>query len=112
MSDGACQGLVLELRAARRFKRRTTLTLRRAGFVGMGTAFMVAGIASIPTPIPIGLVLFAVGLYFIARGSKLAGRGIKLARRRLPMLSRGLNALKPRLPAPMRRFIEKSDPGV
>lgn len=102
--------LAWETRGARRLRRRTALTLRRAGFVGMGTAFMVAGIASVPTPIPIGLVLFAMGLYFTARGSKLARRGVKAARRRLPLLSRGLNNLKPRLPGAMRRFIEKSDP--
>lgn len=112
MSDVGCQGLAWEQRSARRIKRRTAVTLRRAGYVGMGSAFMVAGIASVPTPIPIGLVLFAMGLYFTARGSKLARRGVKLARRRIPALSRGLNALKPRLPRPMRRFIERSDPGA
>lgn len=101
-----------EMRARRRLRRRSGLAMRRAAFLGTGCTLMVAGIASVPTPVPIGLVLFAMGLYFLARGSKTAGRGVKWARGRMPRLSRGLNVIKPRMPASMRRFIERSDPGV
>lgn len=97
---------------ARHLRRRTSVTLQRTAYVGMGCTCMVAGIASVPTPIPIGFVLFAFGLYFVARGSRVARRGVTWTRRRLPAMSRGLNRLKPRLPRPMRRFIETSDPGV
>lgn len=96
--------------AARRLRRRTTVTLQRTAYVGMGCTCMIAGIASVPSPIPIGFVLFAMGLYFTARGSRLARRGVTWARRRIPPMSRGLNSLKPRLPRAMRRFIETSDP--
>ncbi|HTH17053.1 MAG TPA: hypothetical protein VL974_10400 [Magnetospirillum sp.] len=100
-----------ETRARRRLRRRTVLTAKRTALVGMGCTCMAAGIASVPSPLPIGFVLFAMGLYFTARGSKLARRGIKWVRRTLPPFSRGLNGIKDRMPMPMRRFIEHSDPG-
>lgn len=80
--------------------------------MGTGCALILAGLASLPTPLPIGFALIAVGLYFAARGSKTARRGIKLVRRRMPLVSRGLNGIKHRLPRPVGRFIESSDPGV
>jgi hypothetical protein len=101
-----------EARSRRRLRRRTMLTAKRGALVGVGATCMVAGIASVPSPLPIGFVLFAMGLYFTARGSKLARRGIKWARRHLPPLSRGLNGIKHRLPPAMRRFIERSDPAL
>lgn len=99
-----------EARTRRRLRRRTIVTVKRTALVGMGATCMAAGIASVPSPLPIGFVLFAVGLYFAARGSKLARRGVKWARRTLPPFSRGLNGIKHRLPTAMRRFIERSDP--
>lgn len=87
------------------------LTAKRSALIGVGGVLILAGIASVPTPVPVGFVLFAAGLYFTARGSKMARRGVTWARRRMPPLSRGLNRIKPRLPGAMRRFIEKSDPG-
>lgn len=98
-------------RARRRLRRRAFVTVKRTALVGMGCTCMVAGIASVPSPIPVGFVLFAMGLYFTARGSKLARRGIKWVRRSVPPFSRGLNGIKHRMPMPMRRFIERSDPG-
>lgn len=113
MSDsGAFAYSQWEARTRRRLRRRTTVTVKRMVLVGMGCTCMVAGIASVPSPLPVGFVLFAVGLYFAARGSKLARRGVKWARRRLPPFSRGLNGIKHRMPMPMRRFIERSDPGL
>lgn len=101
-----------ERRARRRWRRRSGLTVKRAALLGTGGTLVVAGMALAPTPIPIGFLLFAVGLYFLARGSRSARTGVKWARARLPRLSRGLNAVKPRLPAGVRRFIETTDPGV
>lgn len=101
-----------EARTRRRLRRRTVVTAKRTALVGVGCTCMMAGIASVPSPLPIGFVLFAMGLYFTARGSKLARRGIKWVRRTLPPFSHGLNGIKHRMPAAMRRFIERSDPGV
>ncbi|MCR6629111.1 MAG: hypothetical protein NVV74_03130 [Magnetospirillum sp.] len=99
-----------EARARRRLRRRTLVAARRTALVGLGCTCMVAGIASVPSPLPIGFVLFAMGLYFTARGSKFARRGVKWVRRVLPPFSRGLNGIKHRMPLAMRRFIERSDP--
>lgn len=101
-----------EARTRRRLRRRTVVTVKRTALVSMGCTCMAAGIASVPSPLPIGFVLFAVGLYFAARGSKVARRGVKWVRRTLPPFSRGLNGIKHRLPIAMRRFIERSDPGA
>ena len=98
-------------RLRRRLRRRPLLTAKRTVLVGVGCTCMVAGIVSVPSPLPIGFVLFAMGLYFTARGSKVARRGIKALRRAVPPMSRGLNGIKHRVPAAMRRFIERSDPG-
>lgn len=94
----------------RRWRRRWTLTARRAAWLLLALAFMAAGIAAVPSPLPIGFVLFAMGLYFAARGSKLARRGVTALRRAVPPMSRALNAVKHRLPLSVRRFIERSDP--
>lgn len=100
-----------ETAACRRFRRRWVVAVRRVALFGLGCAFMIAGIVSVPSPLPIGFVLFAAGLYFAARGSKAARRGVKWMRGLIPPFSRGLNGIKHRVPASMRRFIERSDPG-
>lgn len=99
-------------RLQRRWRRRTVVAVKRGALVGIGCTLIVAGVASVPSPVPIGFVLFAGGLYFAARGSKTARRGVKWIRRRVPGLSHGLNGIKHRMPMPMRRFIEKSDPEI
>lgn len=101
-----------QARTRRRWRRRTALAVKRGALLGVGCTLMAAGVASAPTPVPIGFVLFAMGMYFTARGSKAARRGIKWMRGRLPGFSRGLNGIKGRVPSSMRRFIERSDPGV
>jgi hypothetical protein len=73
---------------------------------------MMLGVLTVPTPVPIGFVLFAVGLYLVARGSKRARRSVKHFRRHVPLFSRGLNTIKHRLPPRLQAFIERSDPGV
>lgn len=85
---------------------------KRTGLLGMGSAFMLAGVASVPTPVPVGFVLFALGLYFVARGSRKARRSVTWIRRQAPPVSRGLNRIKDRMPSNLRLFIERSDPGV
>lgn len=96
----------------RRRRRRMAVTAKRGLLLGTSAAFMLAGLVSVPTPVPIGFVLFAMGLYFLARASRKARRHIKLLRRRAPGFSRGLNTVKHRLPGPLRLFIERSDPGA
>jgi hypothetical protein len=73
---------------------------------------MVLGILTVPTPVPIGFVFFAIGLYLVARGSKRARRSVTYLRRHVPPFSRGLNRIKHRLPPRLQAFIERSDPGV
>lgn len=95
-----------------RQRRQLRVYARRFSLVGSGASLMMLGILTVPTPVPIGFVLFAVGLYLVARGSKRARRSVKHIRRHVPLLSRGLNAIKHRLPPRLQAFIERSDPGV
>ena len=94
----------------RRMRRRWAVVAKRAVWLVLALAFIAAGIAAVPSPVPIGFVLFAIGLYFAARGSKMARRGVTALRRAVPPMSRALNAVKHRLPLSVRRFIERSDP--
>ncbi|MDR3441092.1 PGPGW domain-containing protein [Telmatospirillum sp.] len=94
-----------------RRRRQWGVLLRRLGLTGAGALLIILGILSVPTPVPIGFVLFAVGLYLLARGSKRAKRSVKDLRRLVPPLSRSLNRLKHRLPGRLQIFIERSDPG-
>ncbi|HVI53352.1 MAG TPA: hypothetical protein VM661_19240 [Candidatus Sulfotelmatobacter sp.] len=90
--------------------RQRKVILRRVSLVGSGASLILLGIVSVPSPVPIGFVLFAMGLFMMAKGSRTARRSIKHLRRRVPLFSRGLNHAKHRLPSQMRDFIEKSDP--
>ncbi len=100
-----------DMRRRRRWRRRARVAARRTALMGTGGVLMVAAVAATPTPLPgRGLALLAVAVYFLGRGSKTARRALKWSRRRLPRLSRGLERIKPRLPAGMRRFIDHSAP--
>lgn len=94
-----------------RMRRRLLVTARRLGLIGSGASLMVLGALSVPTPVPIGFVLFVIGLFLVARGSKRVRRSVKHLRRRVPPFSRGLNRVKHRLPRRFHAFIERSDPG-
>lgn len=98
-------------RAALRRRRRMRVAAQRVTLVGSGASLMVLGVLSVPTPVPIGFVLFAMGLYLIARASKRARHSVKGLRRRVPPFSRGLNRVAHRMPKRLRVFIERSDPG-
>lgn len=76
-----------------------------AGWLLVGVGAVLA-----PTPLPLGLPLVAAGLYLLARDSAAVRRAIRDRRRTLPGLSRGLNGIKQRMPAGVRRMIETTDP--
>jgi len=93
-------------------RRHLRVVAKRVGLVGAGVLMMVLGILTVPTPVPIGFVFFAVGLYLVASGSKRARRSVTYLRRHVPPFSRGLNRIKHRLPPRLQAFIERSDPGL
>ncbi len=90
--------------------RRHRVLVRRLSLVGSGSALMVLGMLSVPSPVPVGFVLFVLGLFMTAKGSRRVRRNIKLLRRRVPLFSRSLNHAKRHMPPPVRSFIERSDP--
>lgn len=78
--------------------------------MALGWVLVAAGLVIMPTPVPIGLVLFVAGLTLLARESETARKGIRWVRRRLPVLSNAMNKAAPRLPSGLRTFIETTDP--
>ncbi len=98
-------------RTGARWRLRVLVRLRRVAMICCGCVLMALGIVLVPSPLPVGFVLFAVGLFLAARASRWVRRLVRRGRRMLPVFSRGLNRLKHRLPGPMRTFIEQSDPG-
>ncbi|MEA4839102.1 MAG: PGPGW domain-containing protein [Rhodospirillaceae bacterium] len=98
-------------RSTARWRLRVLVRLRRLVMICCGCILMALGIVLVPSPLPVGFVLFAVGLFLTARASRWVRRLVRQGRRMLPAFSRGLNRLKHRLPGPMRAFIEQSDPG-
>lgn len=92
--------------------RQRVLARRRRRLVGAGLGLMALGILAVPTPLPVGFLLFLLGLVLVARGSPWAQKGLVLLRRWLPPLSHALNRVTPRLPSRIRGFVARSDPAL
>lgn len=90
--------------------RRRQLNKQRVMLFAGGAVLVLVGIPLTPTPVPLGLLMVAAGLYLMARSSDRVMRGIRSLREAWPVFSSKLNALKPRAPRGLRRFIEQSDP--
>lgn len=98
---------------SRRFARLLAAVLRhvrRGGLLVLGWVLVGTGLLIMPTPVPLGLLLFVAGLMLLARESETARQAIRWARRRLPAASNAMTRAAPRLPAGLRTFIETTDP--
>lgn len=96
--------------AARQRARLRAVQWQKIIYLGIGWPLIVAGAIFTPLPTPIGLPMMLVGLFFVVRGSTVARRAIMSARSRWPELSGKLNAMKAKMPGPVRRFIQRTDP--
>jgi hypothetical protein len=64
----------------------------RIAQIGLGGLLMVAGpIAAIPTPPPVGTVVFAIGLALVLRNSRWAKRRYLLWTRRFPRVRKAVD---------------------
>lgn len=81
--------------------------LRRSAYFGSGLTLMAAGLVSVPTPVPIGFVLFLAGLYLVARGSRRARRAFGHLRRRAPGLAARFDRLRAGMPPALRGLVER-----
>jgi len=84
--------------------------LRRPGRLIAGVLLVIVGALVTPTPIPVGLVLMLAGLTLLVAESVVMRDVVRAARRRLPLLSRGLARARDRVPGPLKRVIDLTDP--
>lgn len=66
-----------------RLRRRVIVTLRRSLFFIFGLIAIVLGVISVPSPLPIGVILILAGFGLLSRGGKRARRLIQRLRQRL-----------------------------
>jgi len=71
---------------------------------------VAVGVVLAPTPVPLGVVLAVLGLALLAHDSKLLRGLIRRLRARCPEASAKAHDLRHRLPALLRRVIERTDP--
>lgn len=81
----------------------------RAFKVAVGLLLVVAGLLSVPTPLPIGFVLTLIGLAILAAETPLIGKLTRRTRSKVPMLDRSMTASKDHLPKGVKRFVEETE---
>ena len=88
------------------------LSLRpwRAFRIALGFVLVVLGAVTAPTPVPIGLAMLGAGIAVLLVESRVARRALYAVRYRFPGLPRRLATAATRLPARMRRVLERTDP--
>lgn len=81
------------------------LVLRIVGFV-----MVCAGLASLPFPIPFGLLSIAVGLVLLIGNSDWVAGQVRKARARSPRFHRSMRRAGRRLPRRLHRVLAATDP--
>lgn len=94
----------------RRQSRQRALNRTRMFYLWLGWPILIVGALVTPLPFPIGIPMMIVGLFMLARGSHWVREKIIRTRRKWPQFSAKLNALKTAMPAPIRRFLLRTDP--
>ncbi len=86
-------------------------TLRSWVLLSVGWACVVAGVISLPTPLPLGAILFAVGLPILYRESRLVRRSVIALGRRFPGPNRVVRRVLRRGTAAVQGWAESRPPG-
>lgn len=84
--------------------------LRRPVRMIAGGLLLLTGAAVAPTPVPIGLILMLAGLTLLVAESVVLRDAVRAVRRRLPGLSWRLARMRDRVPGPLGRVIDLTDP--
>lgn len=77
----------------------------------IGGAFCFFGILGVLTPIPFGLIFFAIGLLFLIPTTPWVTRSVRRARGRFASFDRAMDAMTRRAPAPYRRVLRRTEIG-
>ena len=84
--------------------------MRRLVLRVIGLVMFLGGIASLPFPIPFGLLIMIIGLVLLLGNSVRAAETVRRARRRYPRLHNSLRRSGRRLPRSMHRVLASTDP--
>ena len=84
--------------------------MRRLVLRVIGMVLLLGGLASLPFPIPFGLLTMFIGLVLLLGNSVWAAEMVRRARRRWPKLNRSLRRAGKRLPRSMYRVLFTTDP--
>lgn len=86
--------------------------VQRVFLLGLGWMLFVTGaiITPLPPPFAFGFILLLIGLAILSSQSKTFRRGVQYMRHRYPGLSKRLEAVKPRAPQAVKRFIHVTAP--
>ena len=84
--------------------------MRRLVLRVIGTVMFLGGLASLPFPIPFGLLITIIGLVLLLGNSFWAAGLVRRARHRWPKLNAGLRKAGKRLPRSMHRVLFSTDP--
>ncbi|MDJ0894233.1 MAG: hypothetical protein QNJ92_03760 [Alphaproteobacteria bacterium] len=79
--------------------------------LAIGWLCVIVGLISLPTPLPLGAILFAVGLPILYRESRLIRRAVLAVGQRFPGLSRMLRRALQRSTAAARAWAESRPAG-
>lgn len=78
--------------------------------LAFGWSLIVVGALTLPTPLPLGVLLVLAGLCLIARDSRRLRGAIRHLRGRFPAMSARAHGLRLGLPVLLRRVVETTDP--
>lgn len=84
--------------------------MRKTFKIVIASLLIIAGLITLPLPIPAGLLLLIVGLSLLVSAIPKVRIFLRQLRKRYQQTSACLNRLKPRLPKFARELIEDTDP--
>ncbi len=71
---------------------------------------LIGSLIALPTPLPIGLILFAVGIALLVMTSNTVRNWLRTLRSRFPRFDDKLDAVSDYLPRPLQRALRMSAP--
>lgn len=91
-------------------EKNVSRLVKRLFLLTFAVIFLILGIISVPTPLPIGFIFFAIGIALLVMSSLTVRRMLQKARTRYPRFNRQLLKIGPYLPHSLRQALNVSAP--